>query len=101
MASIQITGFIPASSVGLKPNTFRRTNQKSKIIRCRAAVNPRKPPPPPPGKGKKPPQTHSIASVSEIRMTNMSESSAGREENGNHKAPQKDNQSNGLFVTEQ
>ncbi|KAI3864046.1 hypothetical protein MKW98_031638 [Papaver atlanticum] len=51
MASIQITGFIPASSVGLKPNPFRRTNQKNKIIRCRAAVNPRKPPPPPSWKG--------------------------------------------------
>ncbi|KAI3985970.1 hypothetical protein MKX01_039052 [Papaver californicum] len=99
MASIQISGIIPASSIGLKSNTFRRSNKKNKIIR--AAVNPRKPPPSPPGKGRKPPQINSINSVSEIRMTNMSESPAGREENGNHKAPQKDSHSNGLFITEQ
>ncbi|KAI3934284.1 hypothetical protein MKW98_009265 [Papaver atlanticum] len=76
------------NSSGIQLTDIVRGSSSSQIVRD--AVNPRKPP-----------QKNSIASLSEIRMTNMSESPAGREENGNHKAPQKDNQSNGLFVTEQ
>ncbi|KAI3963793.1 hypothetical protein MKW98_029903 [Papaver atlanticum] len=97
MASIQISTFAAASSLGIKPSTLRRTNQKIQnrtisIRSIRAAA--KKPTTPPTGKGKKPPQKNSLSI--------MNESSTRKAEiNANNKATQQKDINTELLATDQ
>ncbi|MCL7040244.1 hypothetical protein MKW94_029020 [Papaver nudicaule] len=88
MASIQISAFTAASSLGIRPNNLGRTNQ-IRIIRAAA----KKPTPPPTGKGKKPPQKNSVSVKSESSSTRKAEI------NLNGTAAQQNDINTGLLAT--